>query len=58
MINENDLAKAIAEREGLKVQVDIAQIKEVLRVTLDILGEKAPSEVLRLVEKHECCQWC
>ncbi len=38
-INENWLAEEITSREeGLK-EVDIAQIKEILKVTLDILAE-------------------
>lgn len=52
-INENELAKKIAEREGLKKQVNIAQIKEVLKATLDILwNEYLMSDVCRLIEDH------
>jgi hypothetical protein len=35
----NVLAKKIAEREGLKKQLTIAQIKEVLRVLVDLCFE-------------------
>ncbi len=52
MIDQNDLAQRIAQREGLKKQVDIAQIKEVLRVTLEELSMERPSEALALIEKH------
>lgn len=52
-INENQLAKKIAEREGLKKQVNITQIKEVLKATLDILwNEYWMSDVCRLIEDH------
>ena len=54
-INENALAKEIAIREGGKTEVNIAQIKEVLRNTLDILGNSdnfKMSEVIALLEKH------
>lgn len=38
MINENKLARDISRCEGKKVPVNIAQIKEVLRITLDRLA--------------------
>ena len=38
-INLNKIAKEVARREGKKRQVNIAQIKEVLRHTLDILAD-------------------
>lgn len=52
MINENNLATAISIYEAGAVNLTIAQIKEVLRITLDLLAEQLPSDVLRLVEKH------
>ncbi len=51
-INENLLAKHIACREGKCQQLTIAQIKEVLKVTLELLATHPASEVLALVEKH------
>lgn len=36
-MNLNQLAKRVAEREGGKVNLSIAQIKEVIRCTLDCL---------------------
>lgn len=36
-MNMNQLAREISKHEGLKKQVDIAQIKEVLRVLTDLL---------------------
>jgi len=37
-INKNLMAEEISAFEGKKKQVDIAQIKEVLKITLSILG--------------------
>lgn len=39
-MNLNLLAKEICLREGKKKQVDIAQVKEVLKVTLEILKDE------------------
>jgi len=36
-MNLNQLAKEICKREGKKKQTDIAQVKEILRVLIDIL---------------------
>ncbi|MEM2946778.1 MAG: hypothetical protein QXN96_00885 [Candidatus Bathyarchaeia archaeon] len=51
MINQNELARKVAQMEGKKVQVNIAQIKEVSRCLLKALGEYKPWEVLRLIER-------
>lgn len=39
-INLNTLAKKITEREGKKKEVDIGQIKEVLRVLTEIFSDE------------------
>lgn len=51
-INENNLAKTIALREGGKTQVSIAQVKEVQRLLLEQLATHPASEVMELVERH------
>ena len=52
-INENKLAKRVAAEEGGAVELSIAQIKEVLRLTFEVLGrEYSGSEILALIEKH------
>ena len=51
-INENKLAQEISKREGKKVEVNIAQIKEVQRVLLEILAEYDDEQVLALIHKH------
>ena len=52
MINLNKLAKKIAEEEGGEQNLSIAQIKEVLRITLEQLAQELPSDVLALLEKY------
>lgn len=54
MINENRLAKRVSQLERGKKQISIAQIKEVLRRTFDVLAhEYRMSEVVQLIEKHQ-----
>lgn len=53
MINLNKLAKRITLREGKKRQVNIAQVKEILSITLDELSKEKFSEVLKLLEKKQ-----
>lgn len=45
-MNLNDLAVEISRREAGKVEVNIAQIKEVLRITLEILLERGIIDLL------------
>lgn len=40
-MNLNQLAKEICKREGLKKQVNIAQVKEILRVIVDMVVDSA-----------------
>lgn len=51
-MNLNDLARRIAKREGGKVNLSIAQIKEVLRITFEELSEEKPSKVLEAIERY------
>lgn len=51
-MNVNALAKRITDREGKRVAVNIAQVKEVLRITLEELAEADVLEVLQLLQKH------
>lgn len=51
MINQNELARRIAEKEGLKVQVNIAQIKEVQKWLLIDLAQSTTAEVTKLLDK-------
>jgi hypothetical protein len=51
-LNENTLASTIANREGKKQEVSIAQIKEVLKITLEELARVPASVAMALIEKH------
>lgn len=53
MINLNDLAKEITLVEGQKVNLSIAQVKEVLKITLQQLGNYKASEIMMAVEKYK-----
>jgi len=48
-LNLNDLAKAVAASEGLKQEVNIAQIKEVIRVLCRLLYAR-PLYVVAMVQ--------
>jgi len=52
IINEEWLAEEITKAEGKKDSVNIAQVKEVLRITLDILASLKEEDVLLLLKKH------
>ena len=52
-INENNLAKKIALKEGKKLELSIAQIKEVQKILLNELAKEKPSDVLKLLEKRK-----
>jgi hypothetical protein len=51
MINQNELSKFVAAREGRKVQVNIAQIKEVQKCVLLELSEHSDEDIIRLMSK-------
>lgn len=52
IISEEWLAEEITKAEGKKESVNIAQVKEVLRITLDILASLKEEDVLLLLKKH------
>lgn len=45
-MNLNQLAKRISEKEGKKVQVNIAQIKEILKCLIEIAAETNTDGIL------------
>jgi len=50
-MNLNILAKEVSEAEGLEEEVNIAQIKEIIKVLFIILEENYPSwEILKAIE--------
>lgn len=52
-MNLNEFAKSVAAEEGLKESLSIAQIKEVIKITLTKLSDMKPSEAMRLIEKYD-----
>lgn len=59
-MNLNQLAKQITLREGLKKQVNIAQVKEILRVIVDmeiecLLGEDTNKLALQSINVTGLC---
>lgn len=55
-IDQNHLAQVISAYEGKEVQVNIAQIKEVLGIALDVLADQwahNPRGVVELLKKHQ-----
>jgi len=55
-INLNEMAKSIALDEGGKKSISIAQVKEVIKLTLEYLADEwddgNESEVINLIKKH------
>ena len=51
MINLNKLAKEITIVEGGAESISIAQVKEVLKITLEKLAQEKFSDVLKLLER-------
>ena len=51
-INRNKVAKQISVEEGLKVEVNIAQIKEVMRCMLGILSDYSDEDIIKLINKY------
>ena len=50
-MNINDFAVIIAEREGKKKQVNIAQIKEILRITKEELDYFTGIDIYKVIRK-------
>jgi len=52
-MNLNELAREITLIEGLKKSVSIAQVKEILKITLKTLAKYDESEVLKILKRYE-----
>ena len=46
------LAQAIAKKEGGKKEVNIAQINEILKITLEILAQYPLLDISNLLDKY------
>jgi predicted DNA-binding antitoxin AbrB/MazE fold protein len=51
-VNLNDLARKITLREGGKVNLSIAQVKEVMRLLLIEMAAMAPIEALKVIWRY------
>lgn len=51
-MNLNDLAKRVTLREGLKVSLSIAQVKEVIRHTLIELSKEDNQVILKVINRY------
>lgn len=51
MINLNEMAILITKKEGFKKNTDIAQVKEILKITLGILAKMSYAEVADLLKR-------
>ena len=55
-MNFHELSKRVAERESGKVQVNIAQIKEIVKITLEELVREfkcRPIKTLKFIRKYK-----
>jgi len=50
-INLNKVAKQVAKKEGKKQQVNIAQIKEVMRCFIKVMRKNKASEIMEVFER-------
>jgi hypothetical protein len=51
-LNLNKLAAEVTQREGGAVNLPIAQVKEVMRLTLEALARVPASVALEAIERH------
>jgi len=52
-MNLNDMARRITLREGGKLNLSIAQVKEVMRLTLIELAAMCPLEMVKTVMRYQ-----
>ena len=52
-INMNDLASEITRREKGKKRIGIGQVKEVLRITFELLNDYEPKEVMKAIKRYD-----
>lgn len=52
MTNMNDFAREITEQEGGAKSVNIAQVKEIIKLTLEKLAKLGTAEALALIKRY------
>ena len=53
MVNLNDLARVITLREAGKQEISIAQVKEVLKITMEELAKEDVRDVLKTIARYD-----
>lgn len=54
-VNGNELAKVVTEKEGKKISVNIAQVREVLRLAAhELFAHHTGGEILTYLERIAC----
>jgi hypothetical protein len=51
-MNLNDFAKEVCIKEGKKKSVNIGQVKEVIKLTLQMLAKYDDTEVIKVVNRY------
>ena len=51
-INQNKLARIVTLKEGLEESVSIALVKEVQKITFQVLASHKASEIMQLIERY------
>ena len=51
-INMNEFAVSVALEEDGEVEINIAEIKQILRITMEKLGDFSEAQILELVERY------
>ncbi len=51
-MNLNELARFVAKKEAKKIQISIAQIKEVIKYTLIGMGMKKNKDIIQTINRY------
>lgn len=51
-IDMNEFAVGVALEERGKVEINIAEIKQILRITMEKLGDFSESQILELISRY------
>lgn len=52
-INMNEFATKVALEEKGKVEINIAEIKQILRITMEELGKFEDNQILELIKRYK-----
>lgn len=52
LINMNEIAVSVALKEKGKVEINIAEIKQILKITMEKLSEFNSEQILELVRRY------